>query len=35
MAVVGQVKEILALYDIDYEIAIEEETAAIRFLRRS
>jgi predicted nucleotide-binding protein len=29
MAVVGQVKEILALYDIDYEIAIEEETAAI------
>jgi hypothetical protein len=29
MAVVQQVKEILALYDIDYELAIEEETAAI------
>jgi hypothetical protein len=28
-AVVQQVKEILALYDIDYEVAIEEETAAI------
>lgn len=29
MAVVQQVKEILALYDIDCELAIEEETAAI------
>jgi hypothetical protein len=29
MAVVTQVKEILALYDIDFELAIEEETAAI------
>jgi hypothetical protein len=29
MAVVDQVKEILALYDIDYELAVEEETAAI------
>ena len=29
IAVVHQVKEILALYDIDYELAVEEETAAI------
>jgi predicted nucleotide-binding protein len=29
MAVVQQVREILALYDIDCELAIEEETAAI------
>jgi predicted nucleotide-binding protein len=29
MAVVGQVKEILALYDIEYELAVEEETASI------
>jgi hypothetical protein len=29
MAVVDQVKEILGLYDIDYELAVEEETTAI------
>lgn len=29
MAIVEQVKDILGLYDIDYEIAVEEETAAI------
>jgi predicted nucleotide-binding protein len=29
MGIVDQVKDILSLYDIDYEIAIEEETAAI------
>lgn len=29
MAIVDQVKDILALYDIEYEIAVEEETAAI------
>lgn len=29
LAVVDQVKDILGLYDIDYEVAIEEETAAI------
>jgi hypothetical protein len=28
-AIVDQVKDILSLYDIDYEIAVEEETAAI------
>lgn len=29
MGIVEQVKDILALYDIPYEIAVEEETAAI------
>ncbi len=29
MAIVEQVKDILSLYDIEYEIAVEEETAAI------
>lgn len=29
MGIVDQVKDILGLYDIDYEIAVEEETAAI------
>jgi hypothetical protein len=29
MGIVDQVKDILTLYDIDYEIAVEEETAAI------
>ena len=29
MALVDQVKDVLTLYDIDYEIAVEEETAAI------
>ncbi len=29
MKIVDQVKDILALYDIDFEIAVEEETAAI------
>lgn len=29
MAIVEQVKDILSLYDIDYEVAIEEETTAI------
>jgi predicted nucleotide-binding protein len=29
MAIVDQVKDVLTLYDIDYEIAVEEETAAI------
>lgn len=29
MGIVDQVKDILALYDIEYEIAVEEETAAI------
>ncbi len=29
MGIVDQVKDILALYDIDYEIAVEEETSAI------
>lgn len=29
MAIVEQVKDILGLYDIDYEVAIEEETTAI------
>jgi len=29
MGIVEQVKDILDLYDIDFEIAVEEETAAI------
>jgi hypothetical protein len=29
MAIVDQVKDVLELYDIDYEIAVEEETTAI------
>ncbi len=29
LAVVDQVKDVLALYDIDYEVAVEEETTAI------
>lgn len=28
-AILDQVKDVLALYDIDYEVAVEEETAAI------